>query len=83
MNHPNQQEWMAYLYKELGRKRQAELKEHLKQCSQCQADVTAWCGVMKELDRWKLPERRGVSKARWDIKWAVRWAAAAVVLIFA
>ena len=83
MNHPNREEWMAYLYKELGRKRQAELKEHLKQCSQCQADVTAWGSVMRELDRWRLPERRGVSKARWDIKWAVRWTAAAALLILA
>ena len=83
MNHPNREEWMAYLYKEVGRKRQAELKEHLKQCSQCQADVTAWGSVMKELDRWRLPERRGVSKARWDMRWAVRWTAAAVLLILA
>ena len=83
MNHPNREEWMAYLYKEVGRKRQAELKEHLKLCSQCQADVTAWRSVMKELDRWRLPERRGVSKARWDMRWAVRWTAAAVLLILA
>jgi len=84
MNHPNREEWMAYLYKELGRKRQTELKEHLKQCSQCQHDVTTWRSVMKELDRWQLPqEQRGVSRLRWDIKWAMRWAAAAVLLIFA
>lgn len=84
MNHPNHEEWMAYLYKELGRKRQAELKEHLKQCSQCQADVTTWRSVMTELDRWQLPQqRRGASKVRWDIKWAARWTAAAVLLIFA
>jgi len=84
MNHPNHEEWMAYLYKELGRKRQTELKEHLKQCSQCQADVTTWRSVMKELDRWKLPQQqRGVSRPRWDIRWAARWTAAAVLLIFA
>jgi len=84
MNHPNHEEWMAYLYKELGRKRQAELKEHLKQCSQCQADVTGWRSAMTELDRWQLPQqRRGASKVRWDIKWAARWTAAAVLLIFA
>jgi anti-sigma factor RsiW len=84
MNHPNHEEWMAYLYKELGRKRQTELKEHLKLCPQCQADVTTWRSVMKELDRWKLPQQhRGASKPRWDIKWAARWTAAAVLLIFA
>jgi len=79
MNHPNREEWMAYLYKDLGRKRQAELRKHLRECSQCQADVTAWCGVMKELDGWRLPERRGVSRARW----AIRWTAAAVLLLVA
>jgi len=84
MNHPNREEWMAYLYKELGRKRQTELKEHLKQCSQCQHDVTGWRSVMRELDKWQLPQkRRGISEIRWDIKWAMRWAAAAVLLIFA
>jgi hypothetical protein len=83
MNHPNREEWMAYLYKEVGRKRQAELKEHLKQCSQCQADVTAWGSVMKELDRWQLPQARSISGSRRDIKWAVRWTAAAVLLILA
>ena len=83
MNHPNREEWMAYLYKEVGRKRQAELKEHLKQCSQCQADVTTWQSVMKELDTWQLPQAGSISRSRRDIKWAVRWTGAAVLLIFA
>jgi hypothetical protein len=83
MNHPNREEWMAYLYKDLGRKRQAELKEHLKQCSQCQAETSTWRSVMRELDRWQLPqEHKAVPRLRWNIKWATRWAAAAVVLIF-
>jgi hypothetical protein len=80
MNHPNREEWMAYLYKELGRKRQAELKEHLKQCSQCQADVTVWRSVMKGLDGWRLPQQhRGTSR----LGWSIRWTAAAVLLLVA
>lgn len=79
MNHPNHEEWMAYLYKEPGRKRQAELKEHLKQCSQCQADVTGWRSAIRELNRWQLPQHRDISRTRW----AIRWTAAAVLLIFA
>ena len=79
MNHPNHEEWMAYLYKELGRKRQAELKKHLKQCSQCQADVTTWRSVIRELNRWQLPQHRDISRTRW----AIRWTAAAVLLLVA
>jgi hypothetical protein len=84
MNHPNREEWIAYLYKELGWRKQAELKEHLKQCSQCQADIAARRSVMRELDRWRLPqEHRGFPKGWPDTRWAMRWTAAAVLLLVA
>ncbi|MHC4194139.1 MAG: anti-sigma factor family protein [Planctomycetota bacterium] len=84
MNHPNHEEWMAYLYAELDAKERARLREHLNHCSECRTDVTMWRAVMGELDKWELPQgRKGLSGVRWNIGWAMRWAAAAVVLIFA
>ena len=78
MTHPTYEQWMEYLYGELDSKKQSELKAHLQECSECQADVDSWRNVMTELDKWKLPKKRYVSKG---IRWAGRWAVAAVLLI--
>jgi hypothetical protein len=84
MNHPNHEEWMAYLYAELDEKERARLREHLNDCSECRTDVTMWRAVMGELDKWELPQgKKALSGVRWNVGRAVRWAAAAVVLIFA
>ena len=61
MTHPSNEEWMAYLYSEVDRRKKAELKEHLKRCTECQADVNNWQNVMGELDKWQLPKRRRAS----------------------
>lgn len=84
MNHPNHEEWMAYLYAELDAKERTRLREHLNDCPQCRTDVTMWRAVMGELDKWQLPQaKKALSGAQWNVGRALRWAAAAVVLIFA
>ncbi len=78
MTHPSRDQWVAYLYGELDRKSEAVLTEHLGTCRECQAQVSAWRGVMAELDAWQLPEKRARALAVWRL---VRWAAAAVLLM--
>ena len=82
MNHPKREEWVAYLYGELDRKRRAELEAHLRSCGECQVEIDAWRGVVAELDRWELPKGRGRAvKVRQSMQWVRRWAVAAVLLI--
>jgi hypothetical protein len=85
MTHPNPQELLDFVYEELPPNRQAELSAHLAACDACQARVTAWGGVRRELAGWELPEassRPVTDAARSPRPWpVVRWAAAAAVLI--
>ena len=50
MTHPTYEQWMEYLYGELDSKKQSELKAHLQDCPECQANVDSWHSVMTELD---------------------------------
>ncbi|PYI86891.1 MAG: hypothetical protein DME26_08040 [Verrucomicrobia bacterium] len=79
MNHPTREEWMAYLYGEISRETKAALKTHLDTCAECHANVAAWRQAMLALDAWQLPAAR--SCRSWSP--ALRWAAAAAVLLFA
>ncbi len=78
MTHPTREEWMAYLYGELDKKSAAPLKAHLRDCVECQTEVAAWQGAAAELDSWKLPDQR--PRTAW-LPQAVRWAAAAMLLL--
>ena len=82
MNHPDNKEWMAYLYDELDHRKAARLKDHLDSCPKCQANVRAFRKVMTELDTWKLPKEHKAGLKRNLIIPAIRrWAVAAVLLI--
>lgn len=58
MNHPGQEEWMAYLYDETPDDDREFMEAHLQECDDCRERVAAWQGVMGELDRWELPVER-------------------------
>jgi len=79
VNHPDQAEWMAFLYNELPSNAKRELQSHLQECSPCAANVQTWRSSMNALDAWKLPvRRRKAIEAVPIFKWA---AAAAAVLV--
>ena len=78
VNHPDQTEWMAFLYEEIAPAKKKQLSEHLASCAACAKQVQMWRGSMKELDQWVLPAMPQKQR-EWVpvLKWAV---AAAVVL---
>ncbi len=69
---------MAYLYGELKEGGGTDLEAHLHVCPDCKRSVAGWRGAMSTLNAWKVPTHR--SRA-WLESPALRWAAAAVVLI--
>jgi len=76
-NHPNAEEWMSFLYGEAAPARHAELDAHLQDCAACREQVGTWRGSMAALDAWPLrpPAPRTFAQP------ALRWAAAAVVVL--
>lgn len=84
MTHPTREEWMAYLYGELDTQKETTLKSHLQECPQCEHEVAAWRGAMAALDMWQLPgNHKSAFRLRQVTRRAVRWAAAAALLIAA
>lgn len=76
-NHPSSEEWMSFLYGETAPVRHTELHAHLQQCAACREQVGTWRGSMTALDAWPLP--RPVTRT--FAQPALRWAAAAVVVL--
>ena len=71
---------MSFLYRECSPESERKLKEHLRECSQCAAQMKAWRVSMAELDTWKVPAGRAkAQRAVPMLKWAT--AAAAVLLL--
>lgn len=68
---------MSFLYTEDSPARHAELGAHLQGCAECRRQVQTWRGSMTALDAWAAPAAR----RRWAPAPAVRWAAAAVVVL--
>lgn len=80
MKHPNQEQWMDYLYQELPADQRPELDQHLAACEECRAQVDEWRESMSAMDTWKLPAaparpRQSVARPWWQ------WAAAAAVVL--
>jgi len=75
--HPTPEEWMSFLYGEDSPARHAELGAHLHACAECRQQVQTWRGSMAALDTWAVPQTR----RRWASAPAMRWAAAAVVVL--
>jgi hypothetical protein len=76
-NHPTPEEWMSFLYGEDAPARHLELDGHLRSCHECRRQVQAWQGSMSALEGWAVPQKR----ARWPLQPAVRWAAAALLVL--
>jgi predicted dinucleotide-binding enzyme len=81
MNHPNREDWMGFLYEEVGNEEQLRLSAHLQECPSCQRQVAAWRGTMAGLSQWQLnspPAARRLAPRSW-----LSWAAAAAVFLVA
>lgn len=78
--HPSSEEWADFLYGELAPPQKALLDQHLNHCAECRAQVGQWRETMATLDAWALPARPARVPAA---QRAVRWAAAAVLLLSA
>jgi anti-sigma factor RsiW len=84
MNHPNQEEWMSYLYGELPRADKLALAAHLKRCPPCEAQLAQWQATMTNLNAWEhLPVRTAVPAAgRFaGFQPALKWAVAAAIVL--
>ncbi|MDB6021401.1 MAG: putative transrane anti-sigma factor [Pedosphaera sp.] len=78
LNHPQREEWMAWLYGEVSRREKTALAAHLSTCSACRAEVQRWQSAMQALDAGKTESFRPPARAPQPLlKWAV---AAAFVL---
>jgi len=78
MKHPSREEWVPFLWGETTVETKSRLSEHLQQCPECAAEVSAWRRTLNRLDGWEYPARpAGRFKALPLIKWA---AAAALIL---
>jgi len=53
MKHPQSEEWMSYLYREVSRAEKNRLAAHLAACGQCRAQVKRWESAMSALDHGK------------------------------
>lgn len=76
--HPNSEEWMSFLYREVSPERSAELDTHLRQCGECQKHVAQWRGTMAALDADRSP---AVTQRRRSAVPVLRWAAAAALIL--
>ena len=80
MKHPNEQDWMEYLYGETDATQKAALETHLSHCPLCQQQTASWREAMEHLDQWQLPApnpRQG-GLHPWSGAW--KWAAAACLV---
>jgi len=78
MNHPKPEEWVPYLYGELGHGARRQLNLHLAQCSECRGRLNTWRRDIGRLDAWKLPR----TSSRWPgFVPALKWAAAAALVL--
>ena len=83
MKHPNSETWMDYLYKELSATERAECDRHLRSCPECRAEVARWRSGMEllDLDSASLALAKGRDTVRFWQQPALRWAAAAAVVL--
>jgi hypothetical protein len=79
MNHPTNEEWMSYVYRETTGVEHARLAEHLQNCPQCQTGITEWQALQKNLDDWQIPAHGAAGRKSKQLHssgaW-LKWAAA-------
>jgi len=76
--HPEEADWMDFLYGEVAPTRKRELLAHLKECHVCSGNVDQWRESMQALDQFQLPPPPRAGRS-----WipALRLAAAAVFVL--
>lgn len=80
MNHPNREEWIAFLYEEVAGAEKEKLAAHLKDCQSCRQSVERWQEMIGALDAWKLPKSKARRKSP-ALRPFIQWAAAAAILL--
>jgi hypothetical protein len=85
MNHPTDEQWMSYLYDEVGADERSRLLAHLRDCVVCAEQLDRWQAATRELDAWQLRARRAKSASKRAreifLRRALPWAAAAMILL--
>ncbi len=77
--HPDEQDWMQFLYEEHDEPRQTELTQHLATCSTCRRRVAEWQETMSLLDEWRVqprPSPKSASEPRATRTWSWQGAVA-------
>lgn len=72
---------MSYLYDESPADSRVSLRDHLKDCVACRAQVEMWQAATRQMKEWPLPHRRAVSHRPAFTRWAAAAAIAALALI--
>lgn len=82
MTHATQDELIDFAYGELPTERRAAVEAHVASCDECRQKIAAWGAARSELAAWSLPDQvvSKVAPSR-NTGVALRWAAAAAVLI--
>jgi anti-sigma factor RsiW len=78
MKHPGGEEWMAWLYGEVPRAEKTRLAAHLKDCSECRADVRRWEKARQALDFGKVTPPRARARV---LEPLVKWGIAAGLML--
>lgn len=79
--HPDREQWMAYLYHEVDPSTRSGLEQHLAGCPACTSQVATWRTTMGQLEAWGLPAHEA-EPATFRIPFpALKWAAAALILV--
>jgi hypothetical protein len=78
MNHPTQEDWMAFLYAEDPPERRTELHSHLQKCPECARRLNDWRHSMTLLDSWPASAGRRITVNSWPL---LKWAAAAALML--
>jgi hypothetical protein len=77
MNHPTNEEWMDYLYRELPDAHRQRLEAHLSACAVCHETVARWRSAVRSLSTWQLTNATPANSAP---SLALKWAVAAVLV---
>ena len=83
MNHPNDEQWMSYLYDELNSADRAGLKAHLQTCAECKTRISEWQATKSRLSAWQVTARPSPRPPAIFALPLLKWSAAAAIFLFA